>query len=488
MAEGDPLSDQKRKLLEMYLRRGTASPARVDPGITLCPPGEDVPLSLSQEQLVLREEQTPDCPALYNESIIVRMRGQVESAILERCLSEIIRRHEIWRTSYLMKGGRLRQVVHPPEDFRLATFDLRAISRREKEPEIQGIMREIVEKQFDLRNGPLLRGVFLRLAEFEQWLCLCAHLSIVDGMSVYQILPTELCALYRAFSCGQPTPLSDLRLQYRDYAWWQRQHLLGEDSARQIEYWRKQLGGNVAVLNWPKDKARPSRETFRGTIHSFDVPKELVHGIKAVSQREGVTLFLIFLTAFVVLLHGYAGQETIVVGTPSPAGRERREVQSLLGYFLTPVALRFDLTGNPTFQHLLRQAQRLLLEALANDDVPLELLAKELKVPDDPSRNPFFTVAVSQQPALPHLDMDWSVTSMEIGSGGTPWDLYLAFIDQPQATIARVQYNTDLFESETIARIMGQYVQLLETLARNPAQRLSEARSPSDRAAPTLSP
>lgn len=480
MGDATLLSDQKRKLLEKYLRLGAGARPEVESVITPRPLGEDAPLSLAQEQLVLREERTPNCPALYNECIIVRMKGQIEPSILEQCILEVIRRHEIWRTSYQIKGGQLSQVVHSPGDFSLATLDLRAIPFHQQRTEIERIVGKMVAKRFDLRRGPLLRGCFVRLSDCEPWLCLCAHLSIVDGMSVYQILPTELRALYRAFSCAEPSPLPDLKLQYGDYAWWQRQPGQCERRTRQINYWRKQLGANAPALNWPKENARPTRETFFGNIRSFELPRDLIQAIKVLSQSEGVTLFLGLLTAFVVLLHGYTGQETIVVGTPSPAGRERQEVQGLLGYFLTPVALRLELAGDPTFKQLLRQAERLLLEAMANDDVPLEVLAGELNAPDDPSRNPFFNVAVSRQPSLPHLETDWSVTSMDIGNGGTPWDLYLAFIDQPQGTIARVQYSTDLFELATIDRMMTQYCDLLEDLARNPSQRVSKFRLSSD--------
>src|SRR5262249_26127739 len=156
------------------------------------------------------------------------------------------------------------------------------------------------------------------------------------------------------------------------------------------------------------------------------------------------------------------------VGTPSRAGRKRQEMQKLLGYFLNPVALRFDLTAKPTFRQLLRQAQRLTLEALANDDVPLEILCRELTLDHDPSRNPFFTVAISQQPPMPRIDLPWSVTSMDIESGGAPWDLYIAFIDQPEETMARVQYNPDIFSSETIEHVLRDYQDLLAGVTDSP--------------------
>jgi non-ribosomal peptide synthetase component F len=182
------------------------------------------------------------------------------------------------------------------------------------------------------------------------------------------------------------------------------------------------------------------------------------------------------LAGFATLLHAYTLQDDIIVGTFSPAGRKRSEVEGLLGYFLNPVALRFDLTGNPTFHEILRQAQRLTLEAISNDDVPIELLAQELKPNRDPSRNPFFNVTISLQPAMPQLGLPWSVTSMDVESGGAPWDLYIAFIERPGAMIGRVQYNPDLFEAEAIVRMMHHFQKLLESLEANPLKRLSEAK------------
>jgi len=196
--------------------------------------------------------------------------------------------------------------------------------------------------------------------------------------------------------------------------------------------------------------------------------------VKALGQQEGVTLFVSLLSAFAALLYCYTQQKDIVIGTPSPAGRKHPEVEKLMGYFLNPVALRFDLTGNPTFRGLLRQAQRLTLEAISNDDVPVEFLEQELKLAPDVSRHPFLNVAISLQPPMPPIDLDWSVTSMDIDNGGAPWDLYIAFIDNPSGVMGRVQYNPDLFASVTIARMLEHFQQLLASASENPLTRLSE--------------
>jgi aspartate racemase len=374
-----------------------------------------------------------------------------------------------------MKGGQLMQVVHDaPDDVEMPVLDLRGLPKSEADAEIQTVAGAAIRKPFDLEHGPLLRARMFRTTDMEHSLFLTAHLSIVDGVSVYQVFPFELAALYQAYSSGKASPLPALTLQFGDYAHWQRKWLQGGEAARQVAYWKKQLAGPTPVLNWPVNRPRPAKETFCGAIQPFAVRHELVQGLESLSRQEGVTLFMGLLAGLVSLLHCYTRQEDIIVGTPSPAGRKRSEVQKLLGHFLNPVALRFDMTGDPTFPTLLRQAQRVTLEALSNDDVPLEVLAHELRVNPDRSRNPFFKVAMSLQPPMAEMDLKWSVTSMDIGSGGAPWDLYLAFINRPTETAARVQYNPDLFDVETITRMMADYQTLLRVVTENPSRRISQ--------------
>jgi hypothetical protein len=296
----------------------------------------------------------------------------------------------------------------------------------------------------------------------------------VDGVSVYQVFPSELAALYRSYTSAHPSPLSSPAIQFGDYASWQRQWLEGEELEKQVAYWRKQLAGEIPPLRWPAEHSRPCKQTFCGAIRSFVLSPALSKAVKELSQREAVTLFMTLLAAFVALLHCYTEQDEIVVGTLSPAGRKRSEVARLLGYFLNPVALRFDLSSDPTFRDLLHQAQRLTLEAISNDDVPIEFLAQELKPKSGPCHNPFFNVAISLQPPMPPLDLEWNVTSMDVDGSGSPWDLYIAFIDGPEQMICRVQYNPDLFESETIRRMLGHYQRLFENICAKPLMRLSE--------------
>jgi Condensation domain len=470
-----PLSHTKRRLLERYFRESAGTTTAPVSAITPRPPDAPAPVSLPQEQLLLREQTIQGKPPLYNECIRLKMQGPLDVLALGRSFSEIIQRHESWRTSYDIKDGKFIQVIHPaPDDVEMPVIDLRSLPRSEADAEIQRVAGEAVQQPFDLKEGPLLRARMFRTADLEHLLFLSAHLSIVDGVSVYQIFPFELAALYRAYSSGQAGSVPDLTMQFGDYAHWQRQWLQGEEAATQVAYWRKQLAGPIPLLSWPVDRPRPAEETFRGVIRSFALPNELVEALEKLIRQEGVSFFMGLLAGFVFLLHVYTQQEDIIVGTPSRAGRKRSEVQRLLGYFLNPVALRFDLTGELTFRALLRQAQRVTLEALSNDDVPLELLAQELRSNPDPSRHPFFTAAISLQPPMPQLDMEWSVTSMDIESGGAPWDLYLAFIHRPAETTVRAQYNPDLFDAETITRMIADFQTLLRAVTKNPTGRISQ--------------
>jgi non-ribosomal peptide synthetase component F len=195
---------------------------------------------------------------------------------------------------------------------------------------------------------------------------------------------------------------------------------------------------------------------------------------RKLSYREGVTPFMVLAATFAALLNRYTRQEDLVLGTLSPAGRKRSETEGMLGYFLNPVALRFDLTGNPAFRDLLRQTQKLTLEAISNDDIPLEQVAHEVG-----ATAPLFTAAVSLQPPTRKLDLEWSVTSMDVDSGGSPWNLYLVFIDRPGSMIGRVQYNPDMFEEMTINRMLQDFQSLLETVCARPDKPLNELNLPS---------
>jgi hypothetical protein len=353
-------------------------------------------------------------------------------------------------------------------------IDLSDLPYTEQDPERQRYADEQAQLRFDLEAGPLFRASLLRLGREEHILFIAAHLSIIDGVSVYQILPVELAARYQALVTGKQLPFDELPIQFADFAYWQNQWLETGQRQEQQSFWKTKLAGEIPVLNWPKLDVPPQPKTFRGVIRPFVFTPELTTAIKDLIRREGVTLFVALLGGFVALLHLYAKQEDIVVGTLSPSGRKLPEVRQLLGHFINPVALRFDLTIVETFRQLLHHVRDILVEAMTYDMIPMEILEKEIANSDNASRRPFFSVGVSLQPPVPQLPYDWTVTSMDAQSGGARWDLYTAFIDRPNGILGRVQYNPDIFKDSTMEQMWTDLGDLLAAASFNPTQRLSD--------------
>lgn len=467
------LSEAKRALLQRYLRgelpRTSAGPSAIIARKDRTP----APLSLAQEQVWLRAQQLgPDRPPLYNESITIYREGPLDVAALEWTLTEIVRRHEIWRTTFDTVQGQPVQIIHPAPSVKLPVVDLRALPEAEREAEALKVAAEDARRPFDLNRGPLVRFALVRIGYEEHRLFATMHQSIVDGVSVYQVFPSELVALYESFAADKPSQLPELPIQYADYAVWERRWLQGEELENQLAYWRKQLAGDLPVLDWPTDRPRPPVQTYRGSIRPFTLPRNLSDTLRASSQRQGVTLFTTLLAGFVSLLYLYTGREVITVGTLAPAGRKRAEVQGLLGYFLNPVALRIDLSGNPTFREVLEQARGVISGALSHDDVPLERLANELKPKPDPTRHPFFQIMISLAPPMSELGSGWSQTPMDVESGGARWDLYLELNDRQNGILGRAQYNPDLFDAPAITRMVEDYQYVLHAASSNPEHRL----------------
>ncbi len=476
------LSETERARLNKYLR-DTRRPAPVSTRLSAWrSSAEAAPLSLPQEQLFNRGKHSEGEPPFYNEVITIHRKGALDPAVVERCLLEIIRRHEIWRTTFDEVDGRPVQVVHPaPSELLLPVLNLTKLPKAEQEARALTCVEELAERPFDLKRGPLLRFLLIRLGESSYRLVLVAHQSIVDGISAYQVLPTELAALYRAFSNGNPSPLAATEIQFADYAVGQRSRVKVEENDPEIRYWGNRLAGELPVLQWPEGWHRAKNFSHRGQIQPFALTRKVSEGLRSTARREGVTLFMTLLSGFVALLHRYTSQEDILVGTLSPAGRKRTELQELLGYFLNPVALRFDLSSNPTFSELLQQTREVVSEAISHDDVPLEVVSKKLGLATGPGDPPPFSVAISLQPRVPEaLRPEWDVTSMDAGNGGTMWNLYLAFIDCPDGVIGRAQYNSDIFQEETITQMLTNLETLFERLTSRPHLRLSDLHKGND--------
>jgi Condensation domain len=470
------LTEQKRQeLLKAYLQARPQTAQQCPSPIARRRPGTITPLSLTQEELWRREMQASEIAPLYNECVTLRMIGTLDIVSLERSLSEVVRRHEIWRTTFETRAGEPVQIVQPSAPLHLRIVDLCEFPEAEREAQAVALVSQDTCRRFALQSEPPIRATLVRMGAEEHRLFLVAHLMVLDGVSAYQLFPFELAVLYKAYAAGRSSPLPELPIQYGDFACWQRE--AGQAAlAGQMAYWRKGLEGRLPKADWPSGKPRVPKRAYRGAVGPFTFPVQLSETLRNFAKHENSTLFFGLLAGLAALVRKRTGQEQIILGTLASSGRNQSDVMNLLGYFLNPVALRFDFRSDPTFHELLGQARMVLSNAMLNADVPIELLARELQHEQDPGPSPFFSTVISLQPPMPNLDLNWTVTTMDVESGGSPWDFYLAFVDRGQQIMGRVQFDTDRFDLQEITRAIGGLQALLQELALNPAQRVSEVR------------
>ena len=443
------------------------------PPIVPVPRDGELPLSFAQQRLWFIDQLEPGC-SVYNFPAAVRLKGPLNVVALKQSLNEIVRRHEALRTTFAIVEGRPVQVIAPLLTLPLPIVDLRGLPETERETEVRRLVTNEAQRPFDLAKGPLVRATVLGLGQNEHVGLLTMHHIVSDGWST-GILIREMAVLYEAFSSGTPASLPELPIQYADFAHWQRQWLAGEVLETQLTYWKQQLGGAPPLMELPTDHPRPPLQSFRGTHHSVTLPNDISAGLKALSQQHGVTLFMTLLAAFKVVLHSYTSQDDIIIGTPI-ANRNRLEIEGLIGFFVNTLVLRTDLSGDPTFGDVLRRVRDVCLGAYAHQDLPFERLVEELHLARDVSRNPLFQVmfvlqnARSEPLELPGLKL----TPVEVDSGTTHFDLTLHIADTGHELIATLAYNTDLFETASIVRMLKHFTTLLETICASPDRRLSE--------------
>ena len=316
---------------------------------------------------------------------------------LERSLGEIVRRHEVLRTSFPTVEGVAVQRIAPVLEVGLPVVELQGLDEGEREAEVRRLAAEEAQRPFDLARGPLLRVCLLKLGEEDHGLLVTLHHIVTDGWSL-GVFIRELSALYQAFSTGRPSPLAGLPIQYADFAAWQRGWLQGAVLEGQLGYWQEQLAGAPSLLELPTDRPRPAVQSSRGASAVFTLEAELTQGLKALSQRAGVTLFMTLLGAFMVLLARYSRQEDIVVGSPT-ANRTHSQTEGLIGFFVNTLVLRADLSGDPPFEELMGRVRRVALEAYAHQEVPFERVVEALQPERTLSHSPLFQVLFALQTA-----------------------------------------------------------------------------------------
>ena len=466
------LSPEEREFLLQRLRqkRKNASPTKIKPQSR---DSHTFPLSFAQQRLWFLEQLEPGSP-FYNQPAAVRLTGALNLAVLEQSFNEIVRRHEILRTTFFMVEGQPVQAIAPTLTLTLPVVDLQELPEVARREEVRRIVAEEARQPFNLAEGPLLRGTLLQLGEAEHILLFTTHHIICDGWS-RGVLIRELAALYEVFSSGKPSPLPELPIQYADFAVWQRQWLQGEVLEAQLTYWKQQLAGSPPVLELPTDRPRPSVQTFQGATQSLMLPKDLTEALKDLSQQEDATLFMTLLAAFKTLLYRYTGQEDILVGTPI-ANRNRSEIERLIGFFVNTLVMRTDLGETPSFRELLSRVRKVALEAYARQDLPFEYLVDELQLERDLSHAPLFQVMfVFGNTPMSALELpDLTMSLLETDSGTAKFDLTLSMRENEQGLIGDLEYNTDLFDKSTIARMLTHFQTLLEGVVANPDQRLAD--------------
>ena len=429
------------------------------------------PLSFAQQRLWFLDQLEPGRP-LYNIPVAYRLHGLLNVKALEQSLNEIVRRHEVLRTSFTTVDDQPVQVISAVASVTVRIVELEDSAGPDVDRELQRLVSAEARRPFDLSTGLLIRATLFKLTEAEHVFLLTMHHIVSDGWSL-DVFFGELSSLYEALSLGKPASLPRLPIQYADFAVWQRQWLQGEVLEKQLGYWRQQLANAPPVLELPTDHPRPQMQTYRGGKQSLVISERLYEALKLLSNSEGVTLFMTLLAAFKLLLHRYTGQDDIVLGTPI-AGRNRVEIEKLIGFFVNTLVLRTDVSGNPPFQRLLHRIQKVTLGAYSNQDLPFEKLVEELQPERDLLRNPLFQVffnmvnvdtpglelqGVQTEPVLiadPYLKFDLTLYIKECNS-----DMELQFV-----------YNADLFGKGRIHEMLNQYRFLLSQVVRHPEERI----------------
>jgi amino acid adenylation domain-containing protein len=465
------LTAAQQALLEKW-KQGRAVDRPAAAVITRRERPERVPLSFQQSRLWFLDQLVPGSAA-YNIPATVRLTGRLSVAALERALDEVTRRHETLRTVFAADDGDPAQVILPHSSRELPIVDLRDLNTSERDAEVERMAREEAERPFDLAHGPLLRAKLLRLRDDEHVFLLTMHHIISDGWSM-NILVRELAAAYDSMSAGRAPMLPELPIQYADFALWQHEWLQRERMEAHLSYWKRQLGGSPPVLELPASRPRPAIQTFQGRYQNYELSQSLTNALKSLAKDEGVSIFVLMLTAFKTLLHRYTLQDDIIVGTPM-ANRNRVEVEGLIGFFANTLVLRTDLSGNPTFRETLVRVREAVLSADAHQDVPFEQIVEELQPERDMSRNPLFQVMFIQDNtvssvAIPNLRFD----ALPVHGGTTKFDLSLSMTEREGALCGSVEYSTDIFDDDAIARFVEHYKTLLAGVAADPGQRLSD--------------
>lgn len=460
------LSPEKRELLKLLLEEdGVRLSASVI--VPLDRSRGRFPLSFPQQRLWFLEQLEPGSP-VYTIPCVLRIRGSLDVPTLERSLNEIGRRHEILRTTFASENDQPIQVIHPQLSLSLPLVDLQGVEESRRETEALRLILEGIRTPFDLVRGPLLRPTLIRMEPEHHLFLLPMHHSVSDGWST-GILLHEVKTLYEALQAGKPSPLPALRIQYADFAAWQREYIAGEVLDAHLAYWRKQLEGCTQVLDLVTDYPRPAVQTVNGTFRLFEWPVSLSVRLNEIARQEQATLFMVLVALLETLLYRYTSQVDINIGTPI-ANRNRAETETLIGFFVNTLVLRGNLAGNPEFRELVRRTRETTLGAYAHQDLPFELLVENLKPRRSLSHTPLFQVMfVLNNAPIESLELSgMTLSPVDVDSGTSKFDLVLSMMEGERGLQGKMEFNTDLFAVDSIERMLGQLRLVAEAVAGDP--------------------
>ncbi|OUS31220.1 hypothetical protein A9Q99_04275 [Gammaproteobacteria bacterium 45_16_T64] len=469
------LSPEKRELLlkQLQQKKSKSAQPRID-SIQRYPREDNrLPMSYAQQRLWFLE-QLQSGTSSYNISAALKLKGNLDIEALRLAFEEIVVRHEALRTTFIAEDGQGRQVIMEPQRWELPTISLEPLTTEEQDDVIKTRFIGDAQTSFDLVNGPLLRTRLIRLAQDGYVLIVTMHHIVADGWSM-GVLIKELAALYEAFAQDQSSPLEPLKIQYGDFSQWQREWLSGDRLNKQLSYWKEHLV-DVPVLALPTDFSRPPIQTYDGANSLFVIDKDTTASLNALCKAQGVTLFMTLLASLQVLLHRYSGQDDICVGTPI-ANRVRPELEGLIGCFVNTLAIRNDLSGNPTFTSLLSQVQKNLTGAYDHQDIPFERLVDELGVAREMSHTPLFQVMFVLQNAAPTNSLALKGVNIELmpeESNTAKFDLTLNLREEDGCIVGDWEYRTDLFEPRTIERMKSHFMEVLRSVVNEPSRNIDE--------------
>ncbi|MGA9381054.1 MAG: amino acid adenylation domain-containing protein [Phormidium sp.] len=433
----------------------------------------DLPLSYAQTRLWFIDQFEPNS-GLYNISAALRLVGMLNVTALEGSFQEIVQRHEALRTNFINLEGQAAQIIYTETNWKLLVVDLKELPTNQQEITVTELVQQQAIQPFDLANDALLRASLIKLSETEHILILCMHHIVNDGWSI-GVFVKELAELYNAYAQGQPSPLSPLPIQYADFALWQREWLQGEVLQTQLSYWKEQLADVPSLLSLPTDRPRKAVQTFVGAHREFELSAELTEKLTQLSQERGVTLFMTLLAGFKTLLYRYTGESNILIGTPI-ANRNQSEIEGLIGFFVNTLVLRTNLSEDPSFIELLDRVRQVSLAAYTHQDLPFEMLVEALQPKRSLSYSPLFQVMfVLQNAPVSQLELEGlAISPIEVENAIAKFDLTLSMENTPNGLVGLWEYNTDLFDGNTIERMTGHFLTLLSAIIANPQERISQ--------------